>query len=424
MKKYIVPIVLMLGLAAPGCGWADEEKEPAADSLFGGGGGYFHPYVTTAGLYDDNIYRTTNNKTSDYATVLSPGIWIAVPGTREKILNLNTSTLTPGGLGIVEDRGESFQRFQGFLHYGAEFARFKEVKDSDTDDHRIDGQLRYKLKSGLTFDLIDMYLDGHDERGEGAFGQLSTYKSNLIGGRVTYELGSRFRVRGEYGRFNVNYDDEANRRLDRVDNKYSAYLYYKLTGRSSFFVEYDLVDISYDNMSVFDSKERTAWAGYRWRLSEKTMGEIKMGYLTKDYVIAGLENTGDYVVEGWLDYELTGKSRIRLTAARLVEEPDAYSSESTTTNQVKAAFIHNLTTKIHVTAEGGYGRSTYGGDYVYLGEVGTREDNKYTGRLSLDYQIQNWLGVKASYAYLDRESSFSGLSYIDNRFIVSLSLTM
>jgi len=424
MKKYTALASLVLSLAVPFVGLADEGKETDVDDLFGGGGGYFHPYVTTAGMYDDNVYRTAADEVGDYATVLSPGIWMALPGTRERKLNLSTSTLTPGGLGIVEDRGESFQRFQGFLHYGADLTRFQEEDSNDTDDQRIDALLQYSLKGGLTFEVLDMYLDGHDERGEGAFGDLDTWKSNLLGGRVTYDLGSRFRVRGEYGHFTVSYDDEDNSYLDRIDDKYSTYLYYKLSGKSSIFAEYDLVDISYDQSTDLDSEEHTIWGGFRWRLSEKTIGEIKAGHLTKKYSLDSMDEQGDFVVKGWLDYALTGKSKIRLTAARTVEEPDANTSQATVFNQAKTAFIHDLTAKIQTTAEVGYGKTTYEGEYYYDGVSGEREDEKYSGRLLIDYRIQDWLGVKASYIYLDRQSSFSDLSYTDNRFLLSLSLAM
>ena len=284
--------------------------------------------------------------------------------------------------------------------------------------------LQYNLKGGLIFEVLDMYLDGHDERGEGAFGDLDTWKSNLLGGRVTYDLGSRFRVRGEYGHFTVSYDDADNSYLDRIDDKYSAYLYYKLSGKSSIFAEYDLVDISYDQSTDLDSEEHTIWGGFRWRLSEKTIGEIKAGHLTKKYSLDSMDEQGDFVVKGWLDYELTGKSKIRLTAARTVEEPDANSSQATVFNQAKTAFIHDLTAKIQTTVEVGYGKTTYEGEYYYGGVAGEREDEKYSGRLLIDYRIQDWLGVKASYIYMDRQSSFSDLSYTDNRFLLGLSLAL
>lgn len=425
MKKYQVVVTLLFGLVLPHTCLADDDGPIEADDLFGGGGGYVHPYVTVTSMYDDNVYRTAKDETSDYAMVYSPGIWLALPGTKEQKLQLNTSTLTPGGLGIVEDRGQDFQRFQGYLHYGSVMSRYQDTTDNDTDDQRLDALLQYNLKGGLSFEAMNMYRDGHDERGEGAFGDLDTYTSNLAGGRITYDVGSHFRVRGEYGHFTVAYDDSDNSYLDRADDKYSAYLYYKLSGKSSVFTEYDLTDISYDNMEYLNSTEHTGWLGFRWRHSEKTMGEIKAGYLNKVYSDDAMGgDQGDFVVKGWLDYHLTGKSRLHFTLARLVEEPDANSSQATVTNQGKVGFIHDLTAKITTTAELGYGLTSYEGDYTYHGITDEREDDIYSGSLLVDYQIQQWIGVKARYLYLDRESNFEDLSYTDNRFLLSLTLSM
>ena len=103
MKRSVfIGSLAALLLAQPLFGFCEEEETIDADDLFGGGGGYFHPYVKVTGLYDDNVYRTNRNEQSDYATVFSPGIWLALPGTREKVVMLDTTNLTPavwGGRG-------------------------------------------------------------------------------------------------------------------------------------------------------------------------------------------------------------------------------------------------------------------------------------------------------------------------------------
>ena len=67
IRFYRFPAALLL--AQPLFGFCEEEETIDADDLFGGGGGYFHPYVKVTGLYDDNVYRTNRNEQSDYATV-------------------------------------------------------------------------------------------------------------------------------------------------------------------------------------------------------------------------------------------------------------------------------------------------------------------------------------------------------------------
>jgi len=427
MNKYtLLAPMIALALSLPAVGLAEEEQDLDADDLFGGRGGYIHPYIIAAGLYDDNVNDTRANKISDYASILSPGIWIAVPGVRERSPSPATSPRTAGGLGVVEDRGELLSRMGASLHYRSDMTRYEEATENDSDDQLIEGMLQYSLKGGLTFEAMNQYRDSHENPGQSISGAFEDYTSNLLGGRTTYTLGSRFRLRAEYSNFDVDYDGDANGSAsrDRNDDKYSAYLFYKLTGKSTFFVEYDLVDISYDQTTDLDSKEHYYWGGYRWRLSDKTMGEIKLGYLSQEQAQGQADDQGDFVVQAWLDYELTGKTRLKIMGARIPEQADDYTEQSALTNRGSLTLSHDLTGKIKASVEGGYGKTSYDGGYTYQGVNGERKDDEYTGRFSLDYRIQDWLGVGASYTYFDRESSIDDLTYTDNQVLVSLTLAM
>lgn len=425
MKRHstILPFVAVL-LALPTVGFAEEEKAIDVDDLFGGGGGYVHPYVVTTGMYEDNVYQTSKNEISDYATIFSPGIWLALPGVREKAASPTTAPRTTGGVGVVEDRGDVIRRMKAFLHYRADMTRYEEEDSEDSDDQRFEGLLQYSLKGGLAFEAMGQYLDSHENPGESVSGAKDDYNSNLLGGRVTYDMGTRFRLRGEYSNFDVNYDSPDSETRNRNDDKYGASLYYKLTGKSSVLVEYNFVDISYNESPDLDSEEHYMWGGYRYRLSEKTMGEVKLGYLNKDYVAADVEDQSDFVVKGWVDYELTGKSRLHLIASRIPEEADKYGKQSALSNNVSVGLSHDLTSKIMLSLEGGYGKTTYEDDYIYKGVAGEREDDKYTAKLSLDYRIQDWLGVGASYTHFDKQSNIDDLSYTDNTVLLSLTLAM
>lgn len=424
LSSQLLP-VMFLAFSLPMAAWAEEEKALDADDLFGGGGGYFHPFVTMSGKYDDNIYNTANDKVSDYATVLSPGIWLALPGVKEQSASPLTNPRTTGGVGVVEDHGDLIRRLKTFLHYRADLTRYDEVDDKDTDDQQLDGLLQYSFRGGLSFELMDQYKMGHEDSNESISGEQVDYTSNLFGTRVNYDISSRFRLRGEYSNFDVNYDSAVNDNRNRNDDKYSTYVYYKLTGKSSIFVEYDFVDISYDKSPTLDSSEHYVWGGYRYKFSEKTMGEVKAGYLDKEYEAAnGFNSPGEFVLKGWLGYALTGKSRLHLSVARIPNEPDQYDEQSALTNTVDLTLSHTLTSKITMSLGGGYGQTSYEGNYTYGGVVGERQDDKYSGKFSLDYRIQDWLGVGAGYTYTDRDSTIADRSYADNVVMLTLTLAM
>ncbi len=418
--KLLIGMVLLLaglyGQAAAG-----QDEGGVDETLFGGGGGYFHPYLTVSGLYDDNVFNSTDDAISDTAFVISPGIWFAIPGTREKLLNLETDNLTPGGLRLVKDRGREFKRFQGYLHYGADLTRYSDVENNDTDDQRLEGYLQFNFRGNMTFEVLDIYQDDHNGWNTGISDTLSEFKSNLAGGRVTYTR-NRLRLRGDYTNYTVSYDDAVNQARDRRDNKAAAWLYYKISSKSTVFAEYDYLDVSYDNASYLDSDEHHLYGGFRWRITGKTMGEVKLGYLMKDFTDERLDDAGDFIMQAWVDYDLSAKTRLKVTASSTIEEPDIYSLESVTSNRVDLLYTHDLTHKITANIGAGYTSKGYGGVYSYQGVEAERDDDEWQFRLFVDYDIQDWLGLRASYDYFNRDSNFSGFSYTDNKVLLSLSL--
>lgn len=429
MKYFLKTICFLSVLLLLSQSFAAAKKEgdggnlnsPSMGELFGGGGGHIHPYLTVGGLYDDNVYNASDNTENDTAIIISPGIWLAFPGTREKVLTLETTNLTPGGLRLVQDRGRRFKRIQGYLHYGGDFTRYSEAEDTDTDDHRIEGYFQFNTKGGLSLEALNFYRDGHNDWSTGVSEELDTFKSNLIGGRASYDLGTRFRLRAEYTNYLVDYDQQRNNARDRQDNKLAGYLYYKLSPKSSLFVEYDYFDIAYDLADYLDSKEHRIYGGFRWRLTGKTMGEVKAGYLFKDFRDERLESDGDFILSAWADYSYSEKTSLKLLADRIYEEPSSYTLESILSSRLGLEGRHKLTAKFSSALTLGYTKKSYNGLYVFEESVGEREDDEYQLELALLYQLQDWLGLKASYSYFDRDSSIEGLSYTNNLLLVSIT---
>ena len=418
-KALCSALLLCCGIAADGLALAEGGK--LSTDIFGGGGGYVHPYITTAGLYDDNVYNARDDTTSDTAVVISPGIWIAVPGTREKVLDIETTNLTPGGLRMVQDRGRKFKRMQGYLHYGGDFTRYNEAVNTDTDDNRIEGYFQFNTKGGLTVEVLDFYLDGHNEWNTGVSEELDTFKSNLLGGRVMYDGGTRFRLRADYSYYTVSYDQERNKTRDRGDNKIATYLYYGISPKTSIFAEYDYLDISYDEADYLDSKEHHMYGGIRWRGTGKTTGEFKAGYLYKDFEREELTSGGDFIFSAWVDYDYSDKTSFKLLADSIYEEPSSSTLESIFSNQVAIKGTHKLTSKFRTDLRVGYRNRDYKGLYAFAETLSEREDDEYTVDLALVYQIQDWLSARAGYRYFNRDSTIGWLSYTDNRVLVSIT---
>ena len=423
MKNIVIAtsLALFCSCVLVSSGYAEENE---VDSSLFGGGGYFHPYITAAGLYDDNVYKTEDTTTSDSAVVVSPGIWVAFPTTREQLLKVETSNLSPGGLRMQQDRGQRFRRMQGYLHYGGSFTRYNEAVDTDSDDHRVEGYFAFNTKGGLTLEAMDFYRDGHNDWGSGISNAFDTFTSNLVGGRATYDISGRFRVRAAYSVYSVSYDQNYLTSRDRQDNKLATQLYYKISPKRSVFVGYNFLDIDYDQGESLDSKEHHFFGGLRWRATEKTMGEVRAGYQTKDYANSGYDSDGDFFLSAWLDYELTGKTGLRLLADRVYEEPGSYTLESKLSTSGKLILSHQLTSKFETTLSGEYISTSYNGEYVYNDVSYDREDDEYSLEAAIVYNIQKWLSAQVRYEYYKRDTNVDGLSYDDNRILFGITCSL
>ncbi len=163
MKKILTAFAFVLFV--PGLAVAEDE-EMSGDGIFGMKGGYVHPFVSVGAVYDNNIFNDTN-KSGDYYTTLSPGLWLALPGSRERILNLATANVAPGGMQVGLDRPEIFKRYQAYALYQGDWQYYDTYTNEDREDHRAEGFFQYNLKGGLSLNLLDEYKKAYDPRSTG-----------------------------------------------------------------------------------------------------------------------------------------------------------------------------------------------------------------------------------------------------------------
>ena len=386
--------------------------------------GYVHPYLTLAGQYDDNVYSKSVDEVGDYATVFSPGIWLGFPASRERIVGLNTSTLKPGGLGMLQEKQGKFRRMRAYLHYGADLTRWGSETQNDTDDQRLEGVLQYNFRGGLSLGLLDVFQDAHEGWAQGFSEDLDTYTSNLLAGRIQYDLGTRFRVRAEYSNFLVDYDDADKSIGDRRDNSYSVYCYYKYSPKTSLYGQYKFLDVRYDQIEGLDSSDHYLYAGLRWRLTGRTTGEFKAGYVARQYDNPDLRQQNDFSLEGWTSYQISSKTALRLTLSRLYQQPTVRSPGNVLANIITLGYRQKLGAKIDLVGSLGYTQKDHRNILVGDDTLQERKDKEYRFGIGLSYTIQKWWSVVARYEFFKRDSNFSDLSYTDNRAILRLTFTL
>lgn len=382
--------------------------------IFGRGGGFVHPFLSVTEYFTDNVFYTNSNKRSDFATILSPGIWLTVPHVYEKLLHIDTANVSPGGFSLSKPQQETFKRYQLYLFYSADIERFSKFSSENAANHRAEAFFRYNLQSGLSVELIDQFTASHDVRGTGITSQLDKFRSNLSNITLSYDIGERFKFRVDYSNFLVDYIDKRNDFRDRDDNAFSGYLFYRIRPKTSLFVENEFVDIAYTKNASLNSKEYHLFGGIQWDITAKSKGSVKAGYGAKDFSNQAVKSANDFIMEAQIDYHFTPKTSIILKASRSTNETNIASTDFFLSNSVEVQYLQKITGKITADVKLAYTNDQYRGALVVNGTTGKLRENYYMGVCALQYKFKEWLQMDLGYIYDKRDSSFPEFDYINN----------
>ena len=195
--------------------------------IFGQEGGIFHPYIIIEEKWTDNLFTTQSNEKSDFVTTIAPGIWLAFPANREKLLALNTTTTASGGMKLSRIKPEGLRRFQTYFLYSPEVELYADHSDHNHFNHNAQALFRYNLNNGLSFDIIDIFKNEEDISGDGTTDTLYRYRSNLVDFITTYDPSDKLTLRLDYSNYYLDYSEDVNDYRNRMDNGVDFYLFYK-----------------------------------------------------------------------------------------------------------------------------------------------------------------------------------------------------
>lgn len=393
--------------------------------LLGSGGGYFHPFLAIGEYYTDNYYNTKNDKKSELTTIFSPGIWLAYPGSRKQLMDVPTSPTYSGGMVYGRDNVEYFERLQSYFSYRADIEKNSNRPKEDSTSHTAEGFFNFNLKGGLSFDLLDKYVYTREERSFSTAGVSEKYGTNLLNLRANYDISEKLTFRLDYSNFNVNYTENRNDDLDRKDNSYSVYVFFKIRPKMSLFGQYQFTDVKYNKDVFYDGKINSGYVGVNWSSTSKTSGNFKVGYSVRKFESgSGINDLGALAVSGAIKHNLSSKTSISLNISRAQNESNIQGTNATIATNVDLNFKNQTTKKFGWSVDLVYGNNKYDGDITYNGDTKSRKDNYYGLGASASFRAMNWLQFTGSYIYTDRNSNFSELDYNNNTVFLSAMIFM
>ncbi|MFP4531784.1 MAG: outer membrane beta-barrel protein [Desulfobacterales bacterium] len=392
--------------------------------------GRVHGFFSLTQMYKSNLYRTADDPEGVWATYLTPGIWAAVPGSCDRIVEIVTSSATPGGLVISPFYPKTNRKYQSYLLYSPQYEIYHDHSDENMLTHRADAYFRYNTRNKLSIRALDQFKKSHDSISSRAFTIDDRYKTNLFNTLGTLDLTEKLRLRLDYSNFYLDYDSSENSRADRMDNAWAAYGYFNLTSKTAVFANYEFSDIDYDSNDL-DSRENRWFAGLRWDITQKTGGQAKVGFGEKNYDQPGLSDLDTWMAEIQLDHTLTSRTNVVLNAYRrydevlgeLVDKDDLKEnfSKGILTHFIGLSLNQDLTTKLHLSLDATYFYDKYE-DEERLSTRKEREDTEFAISPAVKFDFMKWLTFDLAYTYTNRDSNYNQFDYEDHTVFLRASI--
>lgn len=438
---------------------------------------HLHAFISAKRSYTTNFYRTDNNAESCWATFVTPGVWATYPSEMKRSVEIVTANASPGGLAFEPFNPIDFNKFQAYILYSPQFERYrgqknKAVGDPDTgvdiiddddidraddriDDfignnalnrttHRVDAMLHYHSGNKLSVRAIDQYKISYDTFSERAFWTDDKYKSNMFHIAGTFDPTARLQLRLDYGNFHLNYRDDANRDDDRRDHSWAAYLFFRLTAKTSVFLEYDYADIGYKT-SPRDSYEHRYFGGIRWEMTGKSSGQIKGGYGKKrmnypdmidtDVSLAGA-TTDNWLAAIQFDHNFTERINLTFNAYRRYDEVLEHRYNYGNLDNFYADYIlahfggfrlsWNIFSDITLNLDTSLFHDRFKGSRLSDrdGKPAERKDLDFALSPSISIDLFKHLSISGAYIYTDHDSNYPTHDYVDHTFFISASLSI
>lgn len=386
------------------------------------------PKLVLAQEYDDNIFLTHENTSSDYITTLSPGIKIKADSLKNK----------------------------AELDYAATRVSYQNHSRSDTWRHRADLNLWHRSNEYLQFKLEDNYLKSEEpvepeRNNQGTSRSRNTYQRNKVQGRMDYQFGQEENLAAGYAYETLQNDDPAV--TDAAAYGPFVKLNYWFNKKNGVEMGYQFLQYEFDTRndltSYDDHRTHKADLSYIHRFNPKLRADIHYGLTENDFRPASerdyrvhqgdmgikydfsahtsLELRGGYYrssfnnAETFLGAAILRKEmkhgRISLEFQRGWDEDylDLETRGFTRYWDTRGGIQYTLRKDLEASLDISYRKNSY----LFARQP---DDEIYRGQCGLAWKFRRWYTVGLNYSYHDRRSADPQREYESNSIMLSFSI--
>ena len=349
-----------------------------------------HPSFQTSVQYDDNVTLAPDNEQDDTLFTQIPAL--------EAQVKMGDHSLEAA--------------------YGAEIINYVDQSDENAVNHMANGAFN------MNFDNLSVVLShAFEDTTNRTFSENSTrdhLKINSSEATARYDR-PRWAAEGTYRHNDLNHETAALNNSDMQEDFFALLTGYKILPKILALIEGDVGLINYDNnVSEADQSYYQLWTGLRGDLTSKLTTITKVGYHNRQMDdVPGLSQQEDYsglVAHAELAWQPERDTGVRFIYDRAVKNSTFATDNWYRQDKVSLSLRQRFWNKWIATPLISWQSNVY----PDLDTVGTdskhRRDNFWQAEASLRYEMQEWLSSGFTYAFRNRDSSFSTLDYDNNRF--------
>lgn len=397
------------------------QEDSSDNGMFESLAGYVHPFLSIDGIYSDNLYNTKEQEVDDIYTVISPGLWLSAPRSREIVVDIDASNTAPGGLATSFQPGNEYKRYQSYFLYEADIYAFSSESQNDLTDHTAEGMFQYNLPGGLSLQLVDQWKRAHDDFRLDASvdGQVQKYYDNIFQVSLQHSFSEKIRLQGNYSNYYLDFDSIDREYRNRIDNTYELFLFYNYSPKTSFFINGEYIILDFDTATENDASQYYVYGGMQWRPSPKTNIRARLGYVDKTFDDDMFEGADGFAMELIAIQHFTPKTSLQLTASSNIDLPDSNDYNYMRNNFLRLTYLQQISEKISARIGGYVGFRDYRG-----GNQADRDDTFYRFIPELRWELKRWVEASLGYTFEKRDSNIELLDYDTNKIFLNVTFAL
>jgi len=371
-----------------------------------------HPHFGIAQSYTDNVFRTDTTfggRRPDWYQTLAPGLQLQLP---------------------------FLSRYKLVADYRSNLERYNRDSSQDVDDYTFATNLIAEYPGGLSVKLLEELRNGHDYRGAATatgVAEPNKFFNTSYGGEV--QLASQTFVRARFKsirwefigpnagpRDGTSFGDINTR--NRLEHYASLAVGGRVAPKSYVFLEGWTSRQLYEINKDLDSTVYVMSLGSTWEATGKTTGNFAMGWQGRhmDRPSAGTRGSGTFsslYFNGYVTWKPQEQTQVNWGIYRRTNETVLGGTRYFISTGTTLDVGHSFTEKWRGTLQLVYDHDTYSDPITAEGKTAQRKDNYVTLGAGLWYQIQPWLGTRATYTYGERLSVFNSVQYVSSVIMLS-----